>query len=371
MTESEPTTPPAVVSRTDFPALIDVLRGEGWTVIGPQVADGALVYAEITHVEQLPAGWGDEQAGGKYRLTRRDDGALFGATVAPQSWKRFLSPPRTRLWHGRREGDGFTIEPESESPPRHAFLGVRACELAAIRIQDRMFDNGTFTDEAYASRRGASFIIAVACGQAGHNCFCASMGSGPGLGSGFDLSLFELLDNGRHDFLITAGSGQGARILAQLPQRAPSEADFAAAEAVTARALAMMGNGMAPDAARILKDNPRHRRWEMVARRCLTCGNCTMVCPTCFCTTVLDSTDLGGSVAERWRQWDSCFSLDFSYIHGGPVRPGAPSRYRQWITHKLSTWHEQFGVSGCVGCGRCITWCPVGIDIREEVAAMA
>ncbi|MBF0393567.1 MAG: 4Fe-4S dicluster domain-containing protein, partial [Alphaproteobacteria bacterium] len=116
--------------------------------------------------------------------------------------------------------------------------------------------------------------------------------------------------------------------------------------------------------------NREHPRWDEVAKRCLTCGNCTMVCPTCFCTTVDDVTDLGGTRTERVRSWDSCFTLDFSYIHGGSVRNEGSSRYRQWITHKLSSWHDQFGSSGCVGCGRCITWCPVGIDITEEVGAI-
>jgi Fe-S oxidoreductase len=95
-----------------------------------------------------------------------------------------------------------------------------------------------------------------------------------------------------------------------------------------------------------------------------------MVCPTCFCATVEDATDLTGSATERRRVWDSCFSQEFSYIHGGSVRTSAGARYRQWITHKLATWHEQFGVSGCVGCGRCITWCPVGIDITAEARAV-
>jgi sulfhydrogenase subunit beta (sulfur reductase) len=95
-----------------------------------------------------------------------------------------------------------------------------------------------------------------------------------------------------------------------------------------------------------------------------------MVCPTCFCTSVEDSTDVDGDGVVRVQRWDSCFTVDYSYIHGGSVRSSDRSRYRQWMTHKLSTWFDQFGSSGCVGCGRCITWCPVGIDITEEVAAI-
>ncbi len=120
----------------------------------------------------------------------------------------------------------------------------------------------------------------------------------------------------------------------------------------------------------LLYRNLDHPCWENVASRCLTCANCTMVCPTCFCAAVEDTTDLTGERAERWRRWDSCFTMDFSYIAGGSVRSSPKARYRQWMTHKLASWIDQFGTSGCVGCGRCITWCPVGIDITEEVRAI-
>ena len=117
----------------------------------------------------------------------------------------------------------------------------------------------------------------------------------------------------------------------------------------------------------LLYDNLEHPRWSDTAGRCLSCGNCTMVCPTCFCSTVEDVTDVSGTQAERVRHWDSCFTSEHSYIHGGATRVTTKARYRQWLTHKLASWIDQFGTSGCVGCGRCITWCPVGIDITEEV----
>ena len=96
-----------------------------------------------------------------------------------------------------------------------------------------------------------------------------------------------------------------------------------------------------------------------------------MVCPTCFCTSVADTTDVTGDHAERWQEWASCFDLDYSELHGGQVRSSGASRYRQWLTHKFGTWHTQFGQSGCVGCGRCIAWCPVGIDVTAELTALA
>ena len=104
--------------------------------------------------------------------------------------------------------------------------------------------------------------------------------------------------------------------------------------------------------------------------RCLACANCTMVCPTCFCNSVQDVTDLSVQESSRVRSWDSCFNPDFAQVHGGNYRSSVKGRYRQWLTHKFSSWFDQFDVSGCVGCGRCITWCPVGIDVTEEIAAI-
>ena len=121
----------------------------------------------------------------------------------------------------------------------------------------------------------------------------------------------------------------------------------------------------------LLYRNYEHPRWDNVADRCLTCANCTMVCPTCFCSTVEDTTDLTGDHAERWRLLGLLFHNGvLLYRAAAAVRKTARSRYRQWMTHKLATWIDQFGTSGCVGCGRCITWCPVAIDITEEVRAI-
>jgi ferredoxin len=198
------------------------------------------------------------------------------------------------------------------------------------------------------------------------------MDAGPKVTRGFDLALTELISGEGHAFLIEAGSSEGAEVLAELPGRPATQADIDAAEAVVARTAANMGREMPnEDVPALLMRNLQHPRWDEVAQRCLSCANCTMVCPTCFCTTVEEHGDLAGVESARDRRWDSCFTMEYSYIHGGSVRPSVSSRYRQWMTHKLATWHEQFGTSGCVGCGRCITWCPVGIDITEETHAIS
>jgi sulfhydrogenase subunit beta (sulfur reductase) len=298
-------------------------------------------------------------------------GALFHFNAGADSWKKFLLPPTRRLWRARRRGDDVEVTPEPVSEERLAFIGARACDLHAIAIQDRVFLEGPHVDPDYEARRRNSFIVAVNCSKAGGTCFCVSMETGPKADRGFDLSLTEIAEDGEHRFLIDAGSEAGRDILAELPRRAASADDVAAANVVIERTTASMGREMPAHETRdLLMRNLEHARWDDVASRCLTCGNCTMVCPTCFCTSVEDSSDLTGNETARTQRWDSCFTMDFSYIHGGSVRSGSRARYRQWMTHKLATWHDQFGVSGCVGCGRCITWCPVGIDITEEVHAI-
>jgi formate hydrogenlyase subunit 6/NADH:ubiquinone oxidoreductase subunit I len=351
--------------------LLTALTRRGYEVVGPTVRDGAIIYDRLNSLSDLPAGWTDEQSGGTYRLKKRSDAAVFGFAVGPQSWKKFLHPPVVRLWQAKRGADGLEITSGNGAPPRLAFLGVRSCELHAIAIQDKVFLGGAFKDPIYAARRANVFIVAVNCGQAGGTCFCASMNTGPKAANGFDLALTEVMEEGRHCFLVEVGSDKGAEVLSEVPHEPAAVGDQQAAERVVARAASQMGRTLDTAGLKeLLYRNHEHPRWDDVASRCLTCANCTMVCPTCFCSTVEDVTDLTGEHAERWRKWDSCFTMDFSYIHGGSVRASPKARYRQWMTHKLATWHDQFGTSGCVGCGRCITWCPVGIDLTEEARAI-
>ncbi|HET9115950.1 MAG TPA: 4Fe-4S dicluster domain-containing protein [Gaiellaceae bacterium] len=360
----------AVIEPDALDDLIGVLRRRGYRVLGPSVRDGAIVYDELESASELPVGWTDRQEAGTYRLERRDDDARFGYAVGPHSWKQFLFPARLRLWRARQNGGAPVVEEEPPDETPLAFLGVRACELSAIAIQDRVFLGGKFVDRDYAARRGGIFVVAVNCGEPAATCFCVSMDTGPRAREGYDLALTELLDGG-HRFLVQVGSPAGAEVLAELPSRPATETDVTAADAVVDSAAARMGRTMdGGDLRDLLARKLESPRWDDVAERCLTCGNCTLVCPTCFCSSVEDTTDLAGAEATRTRVWDTCFSLDYSYIHGGSVRTSGRSRYRQWLTHKLGTWHDQFGTSGCVGCGRCIAWCPVGIDITAEVAAL-
>ena len=346
----------------DLGHLIAALRGRGYRVVGPTLRDNAIVLAEIERSEELPVGWGVDVAPGTYRLRARTDRAAFGNSAGPQSWKQFLHPARQRVWSSDGERE------PAEAP--YAFLGVRGCDLAAIGVLDRVLAGAAHPDGSYTARRDGAFIVGVNCTEPGGLCFCSSMGTGPDCGPGYDIALTERATGEEVSYLAEAGSPAGAEILAALPHRAAGPDERRAAVAAVVEAASAMGRAMpAGDLRQLLIDSRQSTHWDEVASRCLTCGNCTMVCPTCFCTSTTEVTDLTGEHAERWMEWASCFELDFTFVHEGPVRKSGPSRYRHWLTHKLSSWHDQFGSSGCVGCGRCIAWCPTGIDITEEMAA--
>jgi sulfhydrogenase subunit beta (sulfur reductase) len=362
---------PSLMTVGQVDKLMTVLQREGYEVIGPTARDGAITYERVKSIADLPAGWTDEQEPGRYRLKKRDDQALFGYSLGAQSWKKHLHAAEVRLWAAEKQNGSFRILNNEVGPalPK-AFLGLRACELAAIAKQDRILLGDKYRDPIYAARRENVFIIAAQCTHSAATCFCASMGSGPKVTCGFDLLLTELVDVKNHRFLVEAGSARGAQFLSELETVPVAASDMQAAETAITSAAKQQRKIDTQGLKEFLYENFENPQWDKVAARCLSCANCTMACPTCFCTTVEDATDISGTHAERWRRWDSCFTLSFSYIHGGSIRNSAKSRYRQWMTHKLAAWTDQFGESGCVGCGRCITWCPAAIDITEETGAM-
>lgn len=349
-------------------ALLSALVGDGYEVLGPTVRDGAVVHAPITSIADLPRGVSDQQAPGSYRLGTASSGLFFGFASASTSWKPYLYPSSRTLWTSA-SADGAPEPPEHE-PRKRAFLGVRSCDLHAIAVQDRVLLSRPQADPEYRSRREHALVIAVTCGSPGGTCFCVSMGTGPRPDSGYDITLTELLDDKGHRFLAEAGTPAGEELLAALPSRPSTEADAEGADAVVVASSAAMGRSVdTTDIRDLLYANAENPRWDEVASRCLSCTNCTMVCPTCFCASTTDTVDLTGAVS-RTLEWDSCFHPDHSQLHGGSVRRSTNTRYRQWLTHKFASWIDQFGTSGCVGCGRCLTWCPVGIDVTEELAAI-
>lgn len=355
------------LARADLQRLLDALSAKGYQIVGPTVREGSVVWETISSVSELPIGWRDQQEPGRYRLEQTGAQEIFGVVHGPQSLKPFVFAPREPLLQITRSKEGFTTSPTLPQLKKVAVIGARACDLAGLAIQDRIFLNETYRDPYYATRRDGLFVVAVNCTRSLQTCFCASMETGPRAKCGYDLAFTEVDDR----LLVEAGSEAGRDILSgfSLP---PASEDLAGEatrriESCAENQVRRLDRSRLPHA---LYEAHEHPRWDEVAGRCLACTNCTMVCPTCFCHTVEETPDLSHQHTAHARLWDSCFTQEHGYINGKNIRPTIKDRYRMWLTHKLASWIDQFGTSGCVGCGRCITWCPVGIDLTEELSAL-
>jgi sulfhydrogenase subunit beta (sulfur reductase) len=359
--------------RAGLQDLIQAVQGLGYRVVGPTVVHGTVMIRPIGSADELPRGMRDEQDGGYYRLVEGDPDLTFEYVVGPDGPKSYLFPSQLKLFAFRVQDGRFVLEEGPPDVPKLAFLGVRPCELAAVAVQDEVFgvsEPSMFRCESeswYTQAREQGLFIAVNCTRVGGTCFCASWGTGPRATEGFDLALTEL----RSGFVVEVGSERGQGLIESLSLRPANTTELELAELKLQRATERMGRHLDTHGVKELLDgNIEHPQWDKVARRCLSCGNCMMVCPTCFCCTVEDATHLQDDLVTRTRRWESCFTHQFSYVTTGPERNTIRGRYRHWLRHKVATWWDQFGTSGCVGCGRCITWCPVGIDLTQEIPAI-
>ncbi len=362
---------PLRMSPSDLGTIFANLEKAEYTLIGPKVSEGIIAYDRISHPDELPRGVTDRQKPAEYRLSHSDQPHYFSYAVGPHTFKRFTFPPRHTLFTSTKEGGELKLADSSPPVRKFAFIGIRSCEIAALLIQDKVFDNDQFRDNHYAAGRKDNFILAVNCTHPADTCFCVSTRSGPSVSEHFDLSITEVCESGEHFFIVYVGSDLGESMLVGIDKIDATDSEKAMAQSSLDKAAANMQRSLSTDGLKeLLYDNAESPHWEELGKRCLSCTSCTMVCPTCFCSTVEDSTNLSGSEATRTRVWDSCFNEDYSYIHGGSIRTSPAARYRHWITHKLATWQDQFGSLGCVGCGRCITWCPSSIDLTEEISKL-
>ena len=371
------------IKKQGLRVLFDSLR-DSYTVIGPKISDGVIVLSEIGF-DDIPAGYKDRQGGGSYRLRDEKETDVFTFSNGPDSLKRFLHPPVNELFSFKKSRMGISVDPAPKADKPMAFVGVRACDIWALKLYDRIFLEGPVRDPSYSAFRKDSLVIGVNCMSPGDNCFCSSMGTGPEITPEVtkvtpeatnvaDIVLSELEDG----FILEAVSPRGCEVLDGLAGRDVTEKDREEKRSRVERSKKMMKKSVPyGELPSLIYRNLEHPRWAHTEKRDLECGNCTQVCPTCFCNSSYDIVKLAGFSPKspelrgvRVRKWDSCFSRNFARVHGGNFRPSRRARYRQWMGHKLVYTREQFGLPGCVGCGRCITWCPVGIDITEDVEAL-
>jgi formate hydrogenlyase subunit 6/NADH:ubiquinone oxidoreductase subunit I len=358
------------IQKTELDNLITQLAKMGYEVIGPKARDHTIIHAPMKSAAELPLGYNSRQEPGKYWLEKNGHQNYFDYVNGSQGWKPYFFPPKMEMMKFHQQDQSkneWELGKIERQTPHYALIGVRPCDLAAIEVQDKVFMRDAFCDQVYQSRREKAFIMAVNCTQTAGTCFCVSMGTGPKARGGFDLCLTEL----ENVFLVEIGSEAGRMLLTSEGVTWSPASAFLLNSAT--RALETAEQNMArqiPDPENLKRElmaDLNSPEWEAVAARCLSCTSCTQVCPTCFCWESTDHTQLPSDTVVRVRQWDSCFNPDYSYVAHGNTRPSTRARYRQWLTHKFASWHDQFGGSGCVGCGRCITWCTAGIDHVEEI----
>ena len=356
---------PTFILRTGLQALIDNLRQADYQCLGPVELDDVIQLRPIHDLGQLPQGVRNLQEPGRYQLQHSGDARLFSWNHGPQGLKPLSFAVEEALWSESRSETGeLKIKSNLPDIGPTAVLGIRACDLAALSIQDRHFLGGEYPDPHYQARREQLLLIGVDCAESAQTCFCASTGDGPALDGRVDIGLAELNDG----YLIWAGSENGRPWVDQLAGQAATDDQLAAMLQATTRAAEVQTRRLPAEQKLIqLYQRLDHIHWQDVAKRCIACGSCTEVCPTCFCYAMEHRMALDGQNADMLRRWDSCFSPTYSDMGHFQVRSGIDQRYRQWLTHKLAGWQEQLGRSGCTGCGRCITWCPVGIDLTREV----
>ncbi len=356
---------PGFLSRASLSTLFEVLIQSGYQVYGPRIRDGAIQFAPLDGAASLPVGVTNDQQPGHYRLASGDSQRLFDWNHGPQGLKPLCFAPREVLWQESAEPFAFRRTLPEVTPT--AVLGVRACDLAALAIQDHHFLLEMRPDPHYRERRESLLLIGVDCAHSAQTCFCASTGDGPALDGGYDIGMAEL-DEG---FLLWHQSDKGQAITEQLTLPLATETQLEAMLQATTQA-AQQQQRYLPERQVLqhLYQRLEHGHWDQVAERCLSCGNCTAVCPTCFCYQTQHEMALTGDAAEMVRSWDSCFSPTHSDMGHFQIRNNIKHRYRQWLTHKLAGWQVQQRRIGCTGCGRCIAWCPVGIDLTREVRAV-
>ena len=349
-------------------------------MLGPQVDGPAVRWGPLTGPDELPQGIGAETSPGHYRLKQRSGPERFAWGPSPDSLKRWLHVPEECFVHAAQDNGAFHILPGEQpgappggaAPPKFAFIGMRPCDLAALVRLDAVFLKGPYVEEHYSARRREAFLVVVNCTASLDTCFCASMECGPGARTGYDVALTEHTAEEPAAYLAEAGSARGVALIEAITAPRAEPGFIAECREACKQAAAVQRRRVDwRTAPAVMLRSFEHPRWEQTARRCLACGNCTLTCPTCFCVNTIEHTAIDGSTGGRSRVWDSCFTQNFTYIHGGSVRTSVKSRYRQWLGHKLAWWQQQFGTAGCTGCGRCIAWCPAGIDISEEFAALA
>jgi len=339
----------------DLGKLIEVLKAYGYVTYGYKVSRGAVIFDELRNLEDMPLKYRDVQGPGSYRLIEGN-----GVRHSFASPKEVIHPARQELFNV--DSNGGVSYPPIESK-KIALVGIKSCDLASIKVMDRILSN----DDSYNARRKEALTIVEECINPGDTCFCGSLGTGPYVSEDFDLAYARIDDD---HVLFKYGSRVGLNLVKRLGLKPASEElvnTYSSLMSEAKEKTSPLKFGLSDIENSMLKSMSDVDLWKKLSEKCVGCANCNLVCPTCFCTEFLDDLKLDNS-ASRVRFWVGCLSYVYGLVAGTHFRPELYMRYRHFVLHKFLFYRKQIGLVGCVGCGRCITWCPVGIDLRKTVS---
>jgi len=315
------------ISKSDIPKFLESLIKEGFEVIAPvKTKDG-------TNFEVIEDG---------------DEACLDYVNTSHPPKKFFLPDGETLFTYDLKK---FKIK-EVVGKKRRVLFGLRPCDLHGLLRLDMVFKK----DPYYMQRRKNTIIIAIECSEPGKNCFCESMGTNK-VKTGYDLLLSEV----KNFYKLESYSKRGKTFLKY----------FKRYKTLKPKKLKNLRKFDSKNIERRILKIFNHKKWGEIASKCLSCGACNVVCPTCYCFSVSDEVSFEETSGERKRFWSFCMLQEFSRVAGDVIfRRTREERCKQFVFHKLSYFKESYGKHLCVGCGRCIDICPAGIDFFKEVEGM-
>ncbi|ABO48689.1 4Fe-4S ferredoxin, iron-sulfur binding domain protein [Desulforamulus reducens MI-1] len=327
-----------ILNKSETASLLDKLANE-YRVIAPVEKEGLVQFAAIQKGEE----------------------AKLDYMNAKKPGKEILFPQSEELYSYTVDAEGVRMQ-DNVDPKATIVFGMRPCDVKSMVLLDNVFKNDQYEDVYYLTRRANTLIVGLGCNEPSATCFCSSMSCGPFAKEGSDIFLTDIGEA----YVVEGISEKGKELLAKLGlAEASAEAKGQAAKlqeetkadgSVNIEGLAEKLGGMF-----------EHPYWDSLYEKCLGCGACTYLCPTCHCFDIADeATDCNGC---RVRNWDACmFPLFTLHGSGHNPRPGGKARWRQRLMHKFNYFVERYNATACVGCGRCIKNCPVNLDIRQVLA---
>jgi sulfhydrogenase subunit beta (sulfur reductase) len=286
-------------------------------------------------------------------------------TVIPP--KANFLPNVEKMFSFRQEQGSYVLEPTDGEPPKQLLFGIHPCDARAIAIIDRVFKDA-YEDKYYLSRRQNTVLVGMTCTHPYDSCFCTSLGFGPADATDVDIMLTDIGD----DFVIEEITEKGKEILAGaegVSEATPDDEKKAAAARESANAKVSRKLDTGEIGKRLPPAFDDKEFWERIAAKCVSCGICTFLCPTCYCFDINDEMLRGGTGA-RYRNWDCCSFAVYTKMPAENPREEKWRRVRQKVYHKYLFYPELFTMIACTGCGRCIRQCPVNWDITQTLGSL-